>query len=256
MSKKILLLLVFFLTILFPGKNIQAEFKIILNFDDGYQGVYDKAYPLMRQYNIPGVLYVIVRTIGSENHLSLEQLRELKKAGWEIGSHTIHHSNLEMLTPQGLFQEIASSRLQLQQLGLIENSYASFCTPMSKWNQDIKKIAAEHYQIVRGKKLFVFPNNQSLNTTNSSSIPEADITSTIGEVIPKIVVQETAITVFQKWLEEAIEDNIPLVLVFHDIVEGGNEYSFPPEKFKEVINLIKDYSVITFQELYQECLTE
>ncbi len=247
MNKKFFLI-VMLAIILFISSSVQGEFKIILNFDDGYEGVYNNAFPIMKQYDIPGVLYVVIRTIGTDNHLSIDQLKELKKVGWEIGSHTIHHNNLEMLTPQGLIQEIGDSRKQLQKLGLIDYSYASFCSPMSKWNQSIKEVAAKHYQIARGKKLFIFIKSQSPEHNTGIS----DNTPVINGIIPKIVVKDTALSVFKKWVDEAIEQDKPLILVFHDIADGENVYSFSPEKFKEVIEFIKQYPIITFQGLFKQ----
>src|SRR5690554_848907 len=181
--------------IILTAQEAESSFRIILNFDDGYTGVYKNAFPVMQAYNIPGVLFAVIRTIGSENHLSLEEINELKKAGWEIGSHTINHSNLEMLTYDGLIQEIAVSRKKFQKLGLLTDNYASFCTPMFKWNQDIKEIAVENYQLIRSKKLFVVINENSDSPVNT--------VHELPGILLKIIVKETSLGKITAWIDEA-----------------------------------------------------
>ncbi|HLV10321.1 MAG TPA: polysaccharide deacetylase family protein [Halanaerobiales bacterium] len=235
-------ILILVTTIILAAQKAESSFGIILNFDDGYSGVYENAFPIMQEHNIPGVLFAVIRTIGSKNHLSLEEIKELKKAGWEIGSHTVNHSNLEMLTHNGLIQEIADSCKKLKEHGLLNEKYASFCTPMFKWNQDIKKIAAKNYQLIRSKKIFIVKNENSNSPVNT--------VHELPGVLLKIIVKETSLKKITAWINEAQEQNIPLILVFHNIAEGGNEYYFSPKKFTAFIELIQEYPVITFENLY------
>lgn len=229
-NKKIILSIVLLLIISFT-QTILAEFSIILNFDDAYQGVYDHAFKEMKKYNIPAVVFVITKYIDHEKHLSLKQLKELKSAGWEIGSHTINHYNLTTVIPEFLHKEIIDSKQILKNNELIDNDFASFCSPKGAWNSSIAEIVANNYTIARGDKLYIF-----------NSLKDTDI-------IPRVIVKTTSISRIKQWIEEYQKKEQPLILVFHEVADGGNEYFFPTNKFKELIMLLKDYKISLFKDL-------
>ncbi len=159
MNKIILISLIIILFLSFQQTSV-AETCLILNFDDGYQGVYLNAFLLMKNYEIPGVVFVPTATINKTNHLKLSELKELKKYGWEIGSHTVNHPNLLELTVSGIKQEIIKSKIYLSENNLINDKYASFCSPMAKWNSEIANIVNKNYHLARCDKLINCKNNQ------------------------------------------------------------------------------------------------
>lgn len=228
--KKIIITTLFILGLL--TSSTSAQFTVILNFDDGYQGVYNNAFPVMEKNNIPGVIFIPTNYINKKGHLSLEELSFLKKAGWEIGSHTVHHPDLTSLTVEGIKKELVNSKQFLQEKNFINSNYASFCSPMSAWNKQIENIAAEHYQIARGKELFDF------------------IRGIKPAVLIKVVVKKTRLLTVNEWIQKAQEKGIPLILVFHEIDYGGNEYFYPPDKFIKIIEMIKDYKINTYASFY------
>lgn len=233
LKKGIILVLTLLMLLLIPD-SVFAQFKLILNFDDGYRGVYENAFPPLQKAGIPAVVFMPTNLIGKEKHLTLKQLIQLKKEGWEIGSHTVNHPNLAELTTEGLKYEIINSKLYLQEKGLIDGSYASFCSPMTVWNNQIKEIVRANYRVARAKRLFVFDKEVQV------------------EALLKVILKTTRITVIQKWIEEAIRLDQPLILIFHEVAGGGNEYYFPPEKFAQLIPLIKKYDIVTLQHLLTE----
>lgn len=69
--------------------------SVMITVDDGYSSFYDVAYPILKKYGFTATLFVYTNFVGvSQKALSWEQLRELKQAGFTIGSHTIAHSDL------------------------------------------------------------------------------------------------------------------------------------------------------------------
>ena len=239
-TKTLTITLLILAYLLYPF-NAAAEFSIILNFDDGYRGVYDNAFPVMKQYDLPGVVFVITKELNNKKHLSVAKLKELKRSGWEIGSHTVCHYNLEKIIPEVRKHEINGSRKQLLKRGLINSSYASFCSPKGKWNKEIEEIVSTKYQIARGEDLWYFYNNQRKK---------------IKFVKPQVVLKNTGIDTIQWWIKKAKDENKPLILVFHEIAEGGNLYYYPPDKFKRLIRIIKNYKIITFHQFYQSKINQ
>ncbi|MFN8606435.1 MAG: polysaccharide deacetylase family protein [Vulcanimicrobiota bacterium] len=86
------------------GRIELPEHPVLITFDDGYQGVYRSALPLLRKYHQRAVVFLVVGHIGDKKaatpHLSLAELRALKASGLiEFGSHTY---DLHVLIPERL----------------------------------------------------------------------------------------------------------------------------------------------------------
>lgn len=68
---------------------------VVITFDDGWQGVYSIAFPILKKYNYPATLFVYTDLInGSSKTLSWAQVEELDKGGVDIQCHTKTHRNL------------------------------------------------------------------------------------------------------------------------------------------------------------------
>jgi len=71
------------------------EKSIVITFDDGYKAVFDIAYPVLKKYGFNGTLFIYTDFVGqSKNAITWGELRALKAAGFEIGSHGVSHDDL------------------------------------------------------------------------------------------------------------------------------------------------------------------
>jgi peptidoglycan/xylan/chitin deacetylase (PgdA/CDA1 family) len=89
---------------------------IIITFDDANQDNYTNAFPIMKKYGFTGVLYLPYNYIGAEDYLTVDQIKEMAAAGWEVGSHSLSHPDLTNLEPARLRAEIVDSRTKLEDL--------------------------------------------------------------------------------------------------------------------------------------------
>jgi len=66
---------------------------VSLAFDDGLDGTYDFAYPILKKYGVPGVSGIVTSRIdpAHEEFMNWEQIDKLAAAGWEIASHSVNH---------------------------------------------------------------------------------------------------------------------------------------------------------------------
>ncbi len=68
---------------------------VIISVDDGYRSTYDVAYPILKKYGFTATLFIYIDYVGvSRQAITWDQLRELKREGFTIGSHSIAHSDL------------------------------------------------------------------------------------------------------------------------------------------------------------------
>lgn len=68
---------------------------VVITIDDGYKSVYDTAFPILKKYGFTATLFVYTDFIGIPgSSVTWEQLKEMKSSGFEVGSHTLSHSNL------------------------------------------------------------------------------------------------------------------------------------------------------------------
>ena len=76
-------------------KNIPEE-SIVITMDDGWEGVYTYAYPVLREFGFPFTIYLYKKyvNIGGRS-LSWDQIKEMMQHGCEVGSHSVSHDNLK-----------------------------------------------------------------------------------------------------------------------------------------------------------------
>jgi len=69
--------------------------SIVITIDDGYKSTFTLAYPVLKKYNFPAILFLYTNFIEKNNgSLTWEEIKEMTKNNIEIGSHTLSHYNL------------------------------------------------------------------------------------------------------------------------------------------------------------------
>jgi peptidoglycan/xylan/chitin deacetylase (PgdA/CDA1 family) len=89
---------------------------VLVTFDDGYADLVTTALPILRRYGIAATGYVITSRVGVRPSLHWDEIRELRAAGIEIGSHSHTHRPLDCLRADlpretGLSRRILEDRL-------------------------------------------------------------------------------------------------------------------------------------------------
>lgn len=113
------------LALLSDGRAPPAGFAAV-TFDDGMRNNHSVALPILRAMGIQATVYVTVDFIGGVSPwigpggdgsmMSEDELRDLARAGWEIGAHTITHADLSKLDYEACLHEIAGSRKALEDI--------------------------------------------------------------------------------------------------------------------------------------------
>ncbi len=111
------------------------ERPVVLTFDDGNLDNYTNAFPILQQHGMIGVEYVVANRLDSDGYLSADQVRAMAAAGWEIGSHSMTHTDLTTVTANQVRVEIHDSKVLLQ--NVLGFPIESFAYPFGKVDPDL-----------------------------------------------------------------------------------------------------------------------
>jgi poly-beta-1,6-N-acetyl-D-glucosamine N-deacetylase len=109
------------------GRRPLPPKAVLVTFDDGYQSVYDHAWPVLKMFRIPAVINVVGswleekgkvnfdgRDLPRDRLLSWKELREMSESGLvEIGSHSFDLHRGIPGNPQGNMQPAVTTRQYL-----------------------------------------------------------------------------------------------------------------------------------------------
>jgi peptidoglycan/xylan/chitin deacetylase (PgdA/CDA1 family) len=95
------------------GANLPAH-PVLITFDDGNLDNYTTAFPIMQKYGYSGVVYIVGGYMGAPEFMNADQIREMTRAGWEVGSHGMTHTDLTTLNSEEQRYEIVESRTLLE----------------------------------------------------------------------------------------------------------------------------------------------
>ena len=117
------------------GKISLPKNSVMLTFDDGYEDNFKFMLPILEAHNMKAVVYVITNQINHEGYLTVEQLKDMRRRGIEIGSHTANHRALIGLTDEDIKHEIEASKQFLEWSGIFP--VLSFSYPNGAYNEKI-----------------------------------------------------------------------------------------------------------------------
>ncbi len=135
------------------GKLTLPKKPIILTFDDGHRNTYDLALPILREFNMRAVLFVVGnRKLENANWdkcsslayplMTDQQILEAESDVFEIGAHTISHPKLtEIDCLDEIWDEIYSSKKSIEKL--IKKEVISFAYPYGCVNNRVKSVVKE-----------------------------------------------------------------------------------------------------------------
>lgn len=80
------------------------EKAVVMTFDDGYQGVYQYAFPILKKHNAPATIFIIGYYVGRlPGYLTWPEVRQLEESGLvTAGGHTYNQHRPEQTTMPNL----------------------------------------------------------------------------------------------------------------------------------------------------------
>lgn len=125
------------------GKKKVSGRTIALTFDDGYKDNYTYAFPILKKYNFPATVFIIVSEVGRPDRLSWEEIKEMQDSGLiTFGSHTFTHPFLDNLkSTQDLKREISGSKIALEEK--LGKPVEIFSYPSGRFNAQVIQVVKD-----------------------------------------------------------------------------------------------------------------
>ncbi len=212
---------------------------VSFTFDDASTSQYSIAFQLSQKYGLPGTLFVPTQMVSrGKGHaaddwsMNWDNIREMSRAGWEIGSHSQTHPRLTGLPPEEITAELDGSRRKITaETGIVP---VSFSSPFGDFNDEtIARIMESYTYHVSwkghgGRMPTVNIDNRYIGRLEVTN--EMTVTQVCGEMV------------------QAARKNLWLVLLFHTIVEGeAGEYEVSAEMVEGIYacaNFLENKGVI------------
>ena len=132
----------------FPSRSF------VLTIDDGYSSVYEYAFAVLQKYGMTATLFLTVGTerpnpagalpnLDGRAMLHWEQVREMQRYGFEIGAHTLTHSNLRRLSTSEIEAEMRDSKAVIEDL--LGAPVGGFSYPFGRFDDRSQELARKHF---------------------------------------------------------------------------------------------------------------
>jgi peptidoglycan/xylan/chitin deacetylase (PgdA/CDA1 family) len=193
---------------------------VSVTFDDGWLSVDSSASKLLDKYHIKTTQYIISDVAANKvpEYMNYDTVARLKKAGHEIGSHSLTHCNQTKLNAVALKNNalVSKQMLEQQNLGPVD----SFAYPLGQYNKSTQDVFSKHYQFIRTSD-YGF-NDRYFDETNVHSIG----------ILDKTTDQE-----MKTWLDFAKTHHQWVVFVYHRVDSTG-EYNVTSAQLDRQLHLI------------------
>jgi peptidoglycan/xylan/chitin deacetylase (PgdA/CDA1 family) len=121
---------------------------VVMTFDDGFANFFTHALPICERHGVQVSVFCVAGFLGrsstwdalpKQTHLTGGQIREISMQGHEIGSHTLSHANLTLLSDKDLAMELAESKKILEDF--IGKPVTSLSFPFGRMNRRVWNVA-------------------------------------------------------------------------------------------------------------------
>jgi peptidoglycan/xylan/chitin deacetylase (PgdA/CDA1 family) len=139
------------------------ERSFAITFDDGYQTVYEEAFPVLQRYGLSATVFLTVGEKGTvqpagrlpslngRSMLAWREMREMQRSGIAFGAHTLTHPDLTRLPFDRIEAEVCDSK------AIIEDALGApvtcFAHPYGRYDHRSREIVRQHFACACSDKL-------------------------------------------------------------------------------------------------------
>lgn len=209
---------------------------VSLHFGD-YEKVFTEAFPILQRYGVPATAFIVTGRIGQPGYMTLEQITELAKNNWEIGSHSVTHQPLVGVQLSEIRAELEDSKAFLEGQGF---RVFGFLSPLGLYDElvlsEIRRVYSCHRSNVFSAINVLPPAEQGVGSRWELVYFQVKQDTPPQEVIIKI--------------DQVNRRGGWLILDFHDMGDYDPSISYPPEALEQIVRFIRaDLRLCTLEEL-------
>jgi peptidoglycan/xylan/chitin deacetylase (PgdA/CDA1 family) len=121
---------------------------VVLTFDDAHSTIYSFAFPAMRAMDSTwaGTHFFPASYMDYPVNMTVGQVKEMERAGWETGGHGVTHENLSAVPIDSVRRQVKESFEFLERNGL---SRESFAYPFGNYSDTVRSITGEYFRNIR-----------------------------------------------------------------------------------------------------------
>jgi len=137
------------------SKNYQKKF--VITFDDAYQNIHDYVMPVLKELEYTATCFFVCNYINKFNYWNISnknfkkiplmtdaQLNDWKDNDFEVGSHSLDHSNLNDLDGNELIVQLGESKKIFKDKFNID--VESFSYPYGIYNKSVIQFVKKYYK--------------------------------------------------------------------------------------------------------------
>jgi len=202
--------------------NQKSEKKILLTIDDGFKSFYDNAWPILKEQEIPFILFVNTREVGTSGYMNWTQIKEISQQEFvHIGNHSFSHEYLVDKKNEEIIDDINRSISDFK--NNLEYTSPFFSYPFGEYSNNFKKIIKDF-----GFK-YAFGQHSGVadETKDFYELPRFPINEAYGElkrfetILKTVPLKFKSITPKEKYITDA--NNPPQIIVeFFDDLKNIN----------------------------------
>jgi len=139
------------------------ERTLAITFDDGYQSVYQHAFPILQRYGFSATIFLTVGENGNQTRLeqlpsmcersmlSWREIKEMHRWGIGFGAHTLTHPDLTNLPPARVEIEVYNSKAIIEDA--LSTQVTCFAYPYGRYGNHTREIVRQHFVCACSDKL-------------------------------------------------------------------------------------------------------
>ncbi len=113
--------------------------KVLITVDDGFKSFYDHAWPILKKEEIPFIIFINTREVGTRGYMNWDQIKEIAKEQFvHIGNHGYSHEYLVDMKNDEIMNDI--NRATADYKNNIGYNSSFFSYPFGEYSNNLKTI--------------------------------------------------------------------------------------------------------------------
>ena len=187
---------------------------VSINFDDGYQSMYDNGLPILDAAGLKSTQYIITQQVGLDSYVTLDEVMQMYNNGHEIGVHTRTHPNLTTLTKAQMTDEIVGATQDIISWGITPTTLAY---PYGGYNPMVESVVKSAG--LRGARDSDLGYNSSgVGLTFGGTLSHATHPLVLWSEAAEMDMNTTLSDITSE-IDYAVANNLWLIILFHRVDE-------------------------------------